>query len=301
MALTYSKQRMKERAMSGPSKRKRGPEALDLDPFDPSGDIARIEKLRPIDDEFMRCIFRDQLPLAQEALRIITGIGDLVLTREETQRDVRRLAGARSVILDVWGEDSEGRVYDLEVQRAELGASPRRARYHSAVLDVEALGAGMDFSKLPETYVVLVTEGDVIGKGADLYRFERRDGATGVDMGDGTHVLYANAESKGDGPFADLMHDFMCVDPDDMRIPSLAARASYLKRTEEGVEEMSGVLDDLREECRLWGRQEGKLSTLNDLVCKGAISMRQAAEFAGMTPEQFVAAVKQLEADTVAK
>lgn len=105
-------------------------------------DLRRLEALRPIDDDFMRVMFQGQLGFAQDVLRTITGVDDLVLVREEVQRDVKRLAGARSVVLDVYGEDSQGRLYDLEVQRADRGAEPRRARYHGSAMDVEALGVG---------------------------------------------------------------------------------------------------------------------------------------------------------------
>ncbi len=90
---------------------------------------AALRQLRPIDDTLMRLLFKDQLELAQQVLRIITGIDDLVLLGEETQKDLHRLVGARSVCLDVYGEDSQGRRYDPEVQRATSGAQPRRARY----------------------------------------------------------------------------------------------------------------------------------------------------------------------------
>ena len=42
-------------------------------------DLQRLQKLRPIDDDFMRCLFRDNLPLAQLVLRIIMNKPDLVL------------------------------------------------------------------------------------------------------------------------------------------------------------------------------------------------------------------------------
>ena len=35
--------------------------------------IQKLQELRPIDDEFMRCMFKDNIPLAELVLRIITG------------------------------------------------------------------------------------------------------------------------------------------------------------------------------------------------------------------------------------
>ena len=89
-------------------------------------DLQRLRGFRPIDDTFMRVLFRDNLPLAEYVLRIITGKDDLHLTKEETQKDLVRLVGARGLCLDVHGVDDQNQQYDLEVQRADSGARPER-------------------------------------------------------------------------------------------------------------------------------------------------------------------------------
>ena len=58
-------------------------------------DLQRLRNLRPIDDDFMRCLFKDNIPLAEFVLRIITNKPDLVITGCEIQKDMKRLAGAR--------------------------------------------------------------------------------------------------------------------------------------------------------------------------------------------------------------
>ena len=63
-------------------------------------DVERLSRLRPIDDDFMRCLFKDNIPLAQMVLRIITGKPDLVITDCQTQKDMKSLAGARSICPD---------------------------------------------------------------------------------------------------------------------------------------------------------------------------------------------------------
>ena len=80
-------------------------------------DLERLQKLRPIDDDFMRCLFKDNIPLVELVLRIITGKQDLIIISCETQKDMKRLAGARSICLDAYGTDSKGKKYELEVQR----------------------------------------------------------------------------------------------------------------------------------------------------------------------------------------
>ena len=90
--------------------------------------LQRLRGLRPMDDDFMRCLFKDNIPLVELVLRIITGKPDLVITDCQTQADMKRLAGARSICLDAYGTDSTGKKYDLEIQRADRGEDPHRAR-----------------------------------------------------------------------------------------------------------------------------------------------------------------------------
>lgn len=229
-------------------------------------DLQRLRGFRPIDDTFMRCLFRNNLPLAQLVLRIITGKRDLMLTREETQKDLKRLLGARSLCLDVHGVDSENREYDLEIQRADAGARPERARYHSAAMDIEALNAGQEFEELPETYTIFVTESDFFGQGVGLYPIERVNLVTQKPFNDREHILYVNGQYDGDDALGKLMHDFLCSNPDDMHYSLLAERTRYFKEDPKGVSEMCKAMEDMRNEALERGRAEGRLNSLADSV-----------------------------------
>lgn len=55
-----------------------------------------LKKLRPIDDTFMREMFRNNIELTEFILRLITEIPDLVITKIDTQYDLHRLVGVRS-------------------------------------------------------------------------------------------------------------------------------------------------------------------------------------------------------------
>lgn len=72
-------------------------------------DLQRLRGFRPIDDTFMRGLFKDNLPLAEFVLRILTDKPDLVLTKCETQADMKRVTGARSICLDAYATDSTGK------------------------------------------------------------------------------------------------------------------------------------------------------------------------------------------------
>lgn len=211
-------------------------------------DLQRLRGFRPIDDDFMRCLFKDNIPLAELVLRIITGKQDLVITDCQTQKDMKRLAGARSICLDAYGVDSENRKYDLEIQREDKGADPHRARYHSSVMDIENLGAGQEFADLPDTYTIFITEKDFYGKGESIYTVERINLTTGKNFEDGEHILYVNGEYRGESELGKLMHDFNCMEADNMNFELMAKRTRYLKENPKGVSEMCKAMEDMRNE-----------------------------------------------------
>lgn len=74
-------------------------------------------------------------------LRIVLDKPDLIAKRVQTQKVIKNLQG-RSVWLDIYATDSENREYNIEVQREDAGASPKRARFHSTILDANVPEVG---------------------------------------------------------------------------------------------------------------------------------------------------------------
>lgn len=214
-------------------------------------DLERLRGLRPIDDDFMRCLFKNNVPLAEMVLRIITSKPDLIITNCQTQKDMKRLGGSRSICLDAYGTDSTGKKYDIEVQREDKGADPHRARFHSSVMDIENLDAGQEFCELPDTFTIFITEKDFYGDGKPVYIVERVNITTGKPFADGEHILYVNGEYRDDSDIGKLMHDFNCTDAADMNFKLLADRTRYLKENPKGVNEMCKVIEDMRREERI--------------------------------------------------
>ena len=52
-------------------------------------DLQRLRGFRPIYDDFMRCLFKDNIPLIELVLRILTNQPDLVIT-EVSEREPER-------------------------------------------------------------------------------------------------------------------------------------------------------------------------------------------------------------------
>lgn len=256
-------------------------------------DLETLGKLRILDDTLMREVFRNNLELAQFMLRIIIGKSDLVLTKEETQYDLQHLFGSRSITLDVFGEDSDGKQYDCEVQIADDGANAHRARYHSAAMDVDNLKIREDFRSLPDTYVIFITENDVWGEGQPIYLIDRINTTTGKHFDDGEHIIYVNGayDNKDDtSDLAKLIHDFRCKKADEMVLTPFADIMKFLKETPKGVDRMCKIMEE-REEERV--KNENIIIAAN-LLKLGSISREEIANATGLSLETINALAEEL-------
>lgn len=90
--------------------------------------IARIKEFTLMDDDFMTRFFDGDNECTQFVLRTILGKYDLLVTKTVAQKVIKSLKSC-SVRLDVFAKDSDQKLYDIEIQRADEGAGARRARY----------------------------------------------------------------------------------------------------------------------------------------------------------------------------
>ena len=217
-----------------------------------------IQKFRLIDDTFFNVCFDNYTEGMQLLLRIFFGRDDLVVKHVVTQQSADNLYG-RGVRFDVLAEDSEGKLYDCEVQRANEGATPRRARYNSSMMDSRELAKGAEFSALPETWVIFITENDIYGAGCPLYHVERIVQELQRPFDDGAHILYVNGSNREDTPLGRLMQDFFCERPEQMNYKELAQRVDYFKAEAEGVNAMCELMEKFGEKKMEEGRMEGLL------------------------------------------
>lgn len=144
-------------------------------------DLQRLRGLRLLDDDFMNKVFEDKA-CAEFLLQIILQRTDLRVQRAHGQHDIKNLQG-RSVRLDILAVDEADRVYNIEVQRSDKGAGVKRARYNSSLLDANVTEPGDEYEKLNETYVIFITEHDVLGNGHPIYHIDRTVRETGALFG----------------------------------------------------------------------------------------------------------------------
>lgn len=212
-----------------------------------------IDEFCLFDDTFMSLVFENNLEATQLLLNIILERDDMIVTEAVGQREMKNPdPNGRNVRLDIFAKDSSGKNYDVEVQRSSGGANVKRARYNSSAMDVRMLKSRQDFSEMKETYIIFITEKDVMSAGLPLYHAERVIMETGELFDDGSHIIYVNGAYEDlTTPIGKLVHDFKCTKASDMMYNIIAKQVSHYKETEGGRKEMCKLVEDYAEQRRL--------------------------------------------------
>ena len=208
-----------------------------------------------------------------------------------TEYPIKSLQG-RGVRFDVFARDSEGKEYDIEIQRADKGAEPKRARYNSALMDANALKSSDDFGKLRDTYVIFITENDVMKRGQDAYSYQRREDDTGESLGDGTHIIYVNGATRSATEIGKLVHDLLCRDAAKMYFDVLRKRVSQFKNSEEGRRTMCEAVERIAERRGARVKRETMLAMAKRMLKDGILALKDVARYSGLS----LAQVKKLQA-----
>ena len=132
-----------------------------------------------------------------------------------------------SVRLDILAVDKQEQVYNIEIQRNDKVAGVKRARYNSSLIDANVTELGDQYQKLNETYVIFITENDVLGENLPIYHVDRIIRETGKMLNDQSHIIYVNSQIKDGTALGKLMHDFTCTSAKDMYYEVLADRVHY--------------------------------------------------------------------------
>ena len=132
-------------------------------------------------------------PLLENILNI--KIRDIVyVDYEET---IQMTAKSKGIRLDIYVEDDNNTVFNLEMQTTTYKELPKRSRYYQGIIDLNMIEKGESYDILKESYVIFICTFDFFEKGRSVYEFENvclEDSE--IKLNDETHKIFLN--TKGD-------------------------------------------------------------------------------------------------------
>lgn len=205
-----------------------------------------IQKLRPIDDSFIRKLGEDK-GFCEELLQVVLGNHKLQVLENTVQKDIHNV-DTRSVTVDLLCKAIDGIRFSVEVQKADNDNHLKRVRYNGSCVQILSLEKGTRFEELPDVYMIYITETDIFKKGKTIYHFDHTLRETGEVIENGYHEIYVNAEINDGTELAEYMEIFKSPDiMDNKKFPNICSSVRYYKEGK-GRNKMCTVVEEYARE-----------------------------------------------------
>ena len=133
-------------------------------------EIKPYEELELKDDFMFGSIMHDS-KYVKPFLEMILKIKIRKVVYPQSQKSIDLSANAKAIRLDVYVEDDQNTVFNLEMQTSDNRNLPKRMRYYQGVIDLNILQKGQDYTKLKKSYVIFICTFDPFGEGRHIYTF----------------------------------------------------------------------------------------------------------------------------------
>ncbi len=256
-----------------------------------------VASLNLFDDEFFREVMQNK-DAAEYVLRICMDMPDLVIKKIEVQETFSNIVG-KSVIVDFVAEDSNGNIYNIEVQSTDKKEyfGPERARLHQSIMDSAFVKKGKTFNNLPKMYIIFLTPFNPLKKfGRNKMVYKTRLVIDGdLDWDCGVYQIYINsAVVTENSKLSDMMQYFLTADPSDKNFGPLSDMVARFKETKEGVDFMCSKFEEQMEKyggfCETKGIAKGeakKTLEIVDCLVKKGYDFEGALELIGTDAETY--------------
>lgn len=146
-----------------------------------------------ISNDFMFAKVMRNPELCKGMLERLLDIAIAYIEYPEEQKVIDISKDSKSVRLDVYLHDEKNTVYNIEIQTSSKRNLPKRTRYYSGMIDLNAIEKGADYSELPQSLVIFICTFDAFGDDQCKYTFENvcRENPK-LLLNDGTYRIFFN-------------------------------------------------------------------------------------------------------------
>lgn len=152
-----------------------------------------------ISNDFVFCKVMQDKGLLAELIHLILPdlkFKDLDVHAQHTVEIGMDIHGVR---FDIFVTLETGDVVEIDMQVLDQGNLPKRLRFYGSMADQQMLEKGIVYSKLKDSYVIMICLFDYYGKGRHIYTFTNRcHEETDLEMADGTTKIVLNAVGTKD-------------------------------------------------------------------------------------------------------
>lgn len=196
-----------------------------------------IEELELWDDFMFGAVMREP-EYCKPLIEMILNKKVKSISYPELQKTIDNRYDAKGIRLDVFVEDEENVLYDIEIQTTDKKDLPKRKRYYQGMIDLDVINKGEDYKMLKKTYIIFICNYDPFGMNRSLYRFENIcTDDTSLHLGDEarTVVLYSRGQfdENASENLKAFMHYLNSRETTDSYTEALAEKVNAVKSSDE--------------------------------------------------------------------
>ena len=262
-----------------------------------------LEEMNLLDD-FLNNAMASTEPINEEYYRILLSVllgRNIQKIRVHYQQPIfGALPDQRGIRLDVEIEEIEDNeqvvtVYDIEPHLQNDLHFAKHSRFYQARVDGARLKSGENnFGKLPELFIITITNFDIFGDDRMVYSFQMscKENPSIIYGDDVFHVYFNTAGSKCDSEGIRNMLKYLqetrrknAVDEATRQVDALVSQVKNLDGVRSSFMTWGDVIDREKQEARDEGRAEGKSALVQTMLQKG-ISPKEISEMTDIPLEE---------------
>ena len=217
--------------------------------------------------------------LCKQLLERVLHIQVKTIRYMETEKTMKAQLSSKNTRLDVYVEDKDGNVADIEMQTTDtksvinyderdektiIRELPLRTRYYQNIIGTNMLRKGMHYRELRKAYVIFICTFDPFGAGLPVYHFTYRCSENcNLQMGDLTENIFLNvkaADKTDDEELAAFLRYVNGQKPDSSFTKKLDEEATRIKNNDDWrlkAMTLDMEIKDMKKREREKGKQEG--------------------------------------------
>lgn len=259
-------------------------------------------------DDFMFSRIMSDPKFVKPLLETILGVKIRKIVYPQTQKTIDLSLQAKGIRQDVYVEDDQNTVFNLEMQTSDGANLPKRMRYYQGMIDLNILDKGQDYTTLKKSYVIFICTFDPFGEGWHVYIFcNTCQENTALTLDDDAVKIILSTKGTMDDvspemkrildyidgkgasdKFTEELEEAVCSarQNERWRLDYMTLEYEYRQRYLEGKEEG-------REEGRAEGRAEGRERTIQKLHERGE-SIASIADIVELNEEEVKRVISKL-------
>ena len=259
-------------------------------------------------DDFMFSRIMSNPKFVKPLLETILGVKIRKIVYPQTQKTIDLSLQAKGIRLDVYVEDDQNTVFNLEMQTSDGANLPKRMRYYQGMIDLNILDKGQDYTTLKKSYVIFICTFDPFGEGRHIYTFcNTCQENTALTLDDDAVKIILSTKGTMDDVSPEMKRILDYIDGkgasdeytkqleeavcsarqnERWRLDYMTLEYEYRQRYLEGKEEG-------REEGRAEGRAEGRERTIQKLHERGE-SIASIADIVELNEEEVKRVISEL-------